>query len=423
METVVVTKKTGIKDLFPQKGFMTLMLANVISRFGDSLDSIAFGWMVYTLTGSKLLLGTILAINAIPNILFSSFAGVFVDRLKKKNILVIGYLGRGLIVSIVVFLFITKLLRPWHLFIFTFINSTFESFTSPAQTSILPLLLPKELFLTATSISSSAYRFAELIGLGAAGAIILLVGVSGAIIIDATTFFVAAFLMLFIKVKGDISNTTKLTFNAYFSEFKEGFSFITNNKLILTIVFLFALINLCLSPVAVLMPAFVKENLQSGPQMLSTIGIALTLGMIFGGVLAAQFGSRFKISTSIIVGFLLLGINFALLYLPGKVITNVTLSCVLATLFFGLMGLSIPILTSPIQTYLLIITPKEILGRVSSVLGMICNCVTPLGCAVSGVVSEYISISALFGIMGIVICLIALLLTFNKNFRQASLIK
>lgn len=423
METVVTTKKIGIKDLFPQKGFMTLMLSNFISRFGDSLDSIAFGWMVYTLTGSKLLLGTILAVNAVPNILFSSFAGVFVDRLKKKNVIVIGYLGRGLIVSIVAFLFLTKLLKPWHLFIFTFINSTFESFTSPAQSSILPLLLPKEFFLAATSISSSAYRFAEFIGLGAAGAIIVLVGVSGAIFIDGATFFVAAFLLLFIKVKNDVSNTTKLTLNSYFFEFKEGFSFITNNKLLLTTVFLFALLNLCLSPVAVLMPAFVKENLQSGPEMLSTIGIALTVGMILGGVLAAQFGSRFKISTLIIGGFLFLGTNFALLYLPGKVITNITLSCVLSTLFFGLMGLSVPILTSPIQTYFLTITPKEILGRVSSVLGMICNCVTPLGCAISGAVSEYISISALFGTMGIIICIIALLLMFNKNFLRTTLVK
>jgi len=90
---------------------------------------------------------------------------------------------------------------------------------------------------------------------------------------------------------------------------------------------------------------------------------------------------------------------------------------VLSSLFFGLIGLSIPLLTSPIQTYFLTITPKEILGRTSSVLGMICTCITPLGCAASGVISEYVSISALFCTMGIVICLISVLLIFNKNFR------
>jgi len=420
METVVTSKKIGIKDLLPHKSYSTLVFANFISRFGDSLDSIAFGWMVYILTGSKLLLGMLLAVNAIPNILFSAFAGVLVDRLKKKNVLIVGYIGRGIMVSIVAFLFMTKLLRPWHLFVFTFINSTFESVTSPAQSAILPLLLPKELFLTASSMSSSAYKFAELIGLGAAAAIIAILGISGAIFIDGVTFFIAAILILFIKVKNDISSITELTLNSYFAEFKEGFSFIKNNKLLLTTIILFALINLCLSPIGVMMPAFVKENLKSGPEMLSTLGISLTVGMILGGVLVAQFGSRFKISTLIILGFFFVGINYALLCMPGNVITNTTISCILSSVSFGLIGLSVPVISSPVQTYFLNVTPREILGRVSAVLAMVCTCVTPLGNAASGVIGEYVSISALFGVMGIIICLISLSLIFNKNFREAA---
>lgn len=419
METVATNKKNGIKELLPYKSFTTLVFANFISRFGDSLDSIAFGWMVYILTGSKLLLGTLLAVNAIPNILFSAFAGVLVDRLKKKNVLIVGYIGRGIMVSIVAFLFMTKLLRPWHLFIFTFINSTFESFTSPAQAAILPLLLPKELFLPANSISTSAYKFAELIGLGAAGVIITILGISGAFFIDGATFFIAAILILFIKVKNDISSTTKLTLNSYFSEFKEGFSFIKNNKLLRTIIILFALINLCLSPVGVMLPAFVKENLKSGPEMLSILGISLTVGMILGGFLVAQFGSHFKISTLVILGFFSLGINYALLCIPGNIITNTTISCILASALFGLIGLAVPVISSPIQTYCLNVTPGEILGRVSAVLSMVCTCAIPLGSATSGIVSEYISISALFGTMGIIIILITIALIFNKNFRAA----
>ncbi|MBZ9686343.1 MFS transporter [Clostridium estertheticum] len=420
METVVANKKNGIKELLPHKSYVTLVFANIISRFGDSLDSIAFGWMVYILTGSKLLLGTLLAVNAIPNILFSAFAGVLVDRLKKKTVLIVGYTGRGIMVSIIAFLFMTKLLRPWHLFVLTFINSTFESFTSPAQSAILPLLLPKELFLAASAISTSAYKFAELIGLGAAGIIIAIFGISGAFFIDGATFFIAAILILFIKVKSDISSASKLTLNSYFDEFKEGFSFIKNNKLLRTTIILFALINLFLSPVGVMLPAFVKENLKSGTEMLSTLGISLTIGMILGGFLVAQFGSRFKISTLIILGFFSLGINYALLCIPGNVITNTTISCILASVLFGLIGLSVPVISSPVSTYFLNVTPREILGRVSAVVGMVSMCALPLGSAASGAVSEYVSISVLFGAMGIIIILISLSLVFNKKFRQAT---
>ncbi|MCB2296239.1 MFS transporter [Clostridium tagluense] len=420
METVVTNKKNGIKELLPHKSYVTLVFANIISRFGDSLDSIAFGWMVYILTGSKLLLGTLLAVNVVPNILFSVFAGVLVDRLKKKSVLIVGYIGRGIMVSIVAFLFMTKSLRPWHLFIFTFISSTFESFTSPAQSSILPLLLPKELFLAANAISTSAYKFAELIGLGAAAAIITVFGISGAFFIDGATFFIAAILILFIKVKNDISSIVKLTLNSYFAELKEGFSFIKNNKLLRTIIILFALINLCLSPVGVILPAFVKENLKSGVEMQSVLGISLTVGMILGGFLVAQFGSHFKISTFIILGFFSLGINYALLYIPGNVITNTNISCILASVLFGLIGLAVPVISSPVSTYFLNVTPREILGRVSAVVGMVSMCALPLGSATSGVVSEYISISVLFGTMGIIIILISLFLVFNKKFREAT---
>ncbi|MGH4140865.1 MFS transporter [Clostridium sp.] len=420
METVEINKKIGIKGLLPHKSYLTFIFANLISRFGDSLDSIAFGWMVYILTGSKLLLGTILAVNAIPSILFSAFAGVLVDRLKKKTVLILGYAGRGLMVSIVAFLFMTKLLRPWHLFVITFINSTFESFTMPAQSAILPLLLPKELFLTSSAISSSVYKFAELIGLAAAGVIIAVFGISGAIFIDGATFFIAAILILFIKIKNDIKSVNDLTLNSYFVELKEGLLFIKNNKLLRIIIVLFALINLFLSPIAVLLPAFVKENLNSGPEMLSILGISLTVGMILGGLLVAQFGARFKISNLIIVGFFSVGVSYALLSIPGNIIKSTTISCILSSVLFGLMGFLVPIISSPVQTYFLNVTPRKILGRVSAVLNMVCICATPIGCAASGIISEYVSISALFGAMGIIIILISLSLISNKNFREVA---
>jgi len=419
METTLSAKKIGIRDLFPCRSFMTLLTANLISRFGDSLDSIAFGWMIYVLTGSKLLLGTILAVNALPNILFSPFAGVFVDRLKKKTVIVFGYIGRGFLVSLTAFLFFTSLLQPWHLFILTFVSSTLETFTTPALTSAMPLLLPKELFLTANSFSSSAYQTAELLGLIAAGSLIAVFGISGAIFIDGATFFIAAILIFSITLQGDIKSEEVLTSNNYFSELKEGFSFIKNNTMIITTILLFAAINFCLAPVTVLMPAFVKENLKGGPQMLSVLGMCLTVGMILGGLLTGQFGSRFKISTLTIVGFVFLGLNLSLLFIPGNIITSTTPASVLSSICFGLIGISMPVVSSPIRAYFLTITPKEILGRVSAVMGMICCCAIPLSSSLTGVISQYVSTPAAFLSLGLLICLISLSLIFNKKFRSA----
>ena len=137
MDTKLNVSKVGIKDLLGIKQYTMFLTSNFISRFGDSLDSIAYGWMVYMLTGSKLLLGTLFAVNAIPSIIISPFAGVLVDRLPKKKVIVIEDFLRGVTVCLTASLFGLGLLRPWHLFLFTILNSTFEAFTKPAGISFL----------------------------------------------------------------------------------------------------------------------------------------------------------------------------------------------------------------------------------------------------------------------------------------------
>lgn len=418
MENTVLEEKVSIKDLFTYKSYMILLIANFISRFGDSLDSIAYGWMVYTLTGSKLLMGTIFAINALPNIIFSPFAGAIVDRLKKKTLIVLGYIGRGFVVSLTAFMFMFGILKPWHLFLLTFLNSTFETITGPANSALIPLLLPKELFLAGNSFSSSAYKFAELIGLGTAGIIISVFKIYGAIFIDAFTFFLAASLMFLIKVQNDYKKNEPMTINSYFSELKDGFLFIGNQKLILITIILFAIVNFCLAPLNIFMPILVKDILKGGPELLSVLGIALTIGTILGGLAVGQFGNRFKISTLIILSFALLGLNYALLYLPGNILHG-TSSILVTTALFSFMGFLLPASSSPIGTYIMTNTPKELMGRVSSVTNMITFSAIPLGSAAAGALSEYMSISVQFLVMGIAIICTSMLIYFNKDFRKA----
>ncbi|OQB98608.1 MAG: enterobactin exporter EntS [Spirochaetes bacterium ADurb.Bin110] len=78
--------------------YTLFQLANLISRFGDSLDSIAFGWMVYDITKSALSMSLFFLINVLPNLIFSLPAGVIADRKSNKKLILVGYAGRGLVV-------------------------------------------------------------------------------------------------------------------------------------------------------------------------------------------------------------------------------------------------------------------------------------------------------------------------------------
>lgn len=418
MESTVTQKRPGLKDLLQYKHYMTLLTANVISRFGDSIDTIAYEWMVYILTGSKLLMGTLLAVNALPNILFSIFSGVLVDRISKKKAVIIGYLGRGIIVCTVALFFVTNILQPWHLFIFTFMTSTLESFASPAERSLLPFLLPKNMFLSASSLSTSATTLSQLIGFAAAGLIIAYSGIAGAIFLDGLTFFAACLFISFIRLNGSSSVKEVLTPSSYVKDLKEGFTFVRKHTLILLTIFLMAVTNFCLAPFNVLEPAFVKDILKSGPEGMSMIGMAMMGGMVAGGLISGQFGPRFKKSRLITAGIGSLGVCYALLSIPGTIyilnIPPVFLTIVIC--FF--LGFSIPVATSPLSAYIMSNTPRELLGRTSALLGMFSLCAMPLGSMLTGIVSEYIAIPILFLAMGIIILVTAASLLLNKKFRN-----
>ena len=78
----------GYRQIFKQREFMKMTGANFINRFGDSIDMIAFTWLIFELTGSASWSAIMLGVNMIPNVLVQPFAGAIVERMEKKNIMI-----------------------------------------------------------------------------------------------------------------------------------------------------------------------------------------------------------------------------------------------------------------------------------------------------------------------------------------------
>ena len=78
-------EQRNYRVLLSQKQFLKLMLASLVSRFGDSLDVIAYTWIMYEVTGSESLMALIMGLNYVPTVLLQPCAGALVDRMKKKG--------------------------------------------------------------------------------------------------------------------------------------------------------------------------------------------------------------------------------------------------------------------------------------------------------------------------------------------------
>lgn len=274
----------GYKDILYQKEYMKILLASLVNRFGDSIDAIAFTWLVYQLTGSAAWSAFIFGVNKFPTIFVTPFAGVWVEGKNKKQIMVWTDIMRAVCVAFVATGYLFGWLQPWMLFAATLIISTVEAFRGPASMALTPQVLERKYYEYGISLSSSLSNVVELVGTAAAGGIVALLGVSGAIYIDMATFLLSALIIVFVKSKE--KNLEKQIFNGkeYMMSLGDGIQYIRKSHAFLFFILVCLLLNALLTPINSLQAPLVSEILLSDEKMLSFISVACVLGMMFGTI-------------------------------------------------------------------------------------------------------------------------------------------
>ena len=99
-------EKRNYRALLSQKQYLKMLAADLISRFGDSLDAIAYSWIMYEITGSESLMAFIIGLNYIPTILLQPITGALIDRINKRMMMVITDLLRFGVVILFVVLYV-----------------------------------------------------------------------------------------------------------------------------------------------------------------------------------------------------------------------------------------------------------------------------------------------------------------------------
>lgn len=184
-----------------QKQYLKLLAADLISRFGDSLDAIAYSWIMYEVTGSESLMAFIIGLNYIPTVILQPFSGAFIDRINKRLIMVATDILRFVIVVLFVALYMQGSLSPFMIAILTLCTSTVEAFRIPAGSAIMPLLLDPSCYTVGKAAGYSLTRVSQLLGFGISGVLVALIGTTGVLLIDAVTFLVSALLIVSITVR------------------------------------------------------------------------------------------------------------------------------------------------------------------------------------------------------------------------------
>ena len=371
-------KKIGYKDVLKQKEYLKVILASIISRFGDSVDELAFTWLVYQVTGSAAWSAIVFAVNQLPSILVQPFAGALVEGMNKKRLMVMTDVIRGIVVAALAALYITENVTPLVLVLFTLIISTVEAFRIPAGMCVIPKILDEEYFAFGTSLNSTVSTVMELVGMAAGGIIIGVFGIGTAIFIDAVTFFGSAIVLSFLNLKEELLQKKKLEATEYFNTLKDGLSYLKNEEVIRNFCLMGVVVNAVIVPFSSLQSPIICEILGQDAEFLSVFGIAMIVCMGIGSFLFPFISEKVSVRSILVGSGIGIGAGFYLLTLGTYLQESIVAIYVLTILVAILIGASASIFMASLNVQFMKVVKQEYLARVGSIFNAGASAATPV---------------------------------------------
>jgi MFS family permease len=273
------------------RNFRLFFGGQTISLTGTWMTRVATGWLVYRLTGSALLLGTISFAGQIPTFLVAPFAGVWVDRLDKRQVLVWTQT-----LSMLQSLTLAALTLSGHITIplllaLSVLQGCVNAFDMPGRQSFMVMMVKEKNDLqNAIAINSSMVNVARLIGPSLAGMLIAVSSEGWCFLVDGISYIAVIISLLMMRLHAPVVErkaTSMLT------ELTAGWTYVSEFLPIRTILMLFAVVSLMGMPFVVLMPIFAKKVLSGGPHTLGYLMAAMGLGALVSALsLAARRNVR-----------------------------------------------------------------------------------------------------------------------------------
>lgn len=412
-------KQIGYRDIFRQTEYMKMMVAALINRFGDSIDAIASVWIVYEITGNAAWSAIMFGVNRIPSIVVTPLAGAWVEGRKKKTIMVVTDLIRAVCVAFVATGYLLGFLQAWMLLITTLIISTVEAFRGPANSALLPKVLEKKYFEYGMSLSATLGSIVELIGTAIAATIIALIGTSGAIYIDMATFIISAVIIMFVNTKEQNLVKKKFDSKEYFVDLADGFSYVKKDDVLKVFLLLAVFLNAIMVPVNSLQAPLAGEILGGGAEILSIIGIAATVGMLFGSVTYPMMQKFMSDRAIWIVGGLGVTAFYILLPICKPLYTSNILAYIFTAVFTFILGYTVALVNSHLNVFMVKRIQQDFLARIDGITTALSTASMPVASFLVSAIVAYASTSAIFIASGVFALIVTICMLFSKTLGES----
>jgi MFS family permease len=362
------------------RNFRLFVSGQSISLIGTWMTRLATSWLVYRLTGSALLLGVVGFSGQIMTFLLAPFAGVWVERLDRRKLLVWTQVLAGMQSLALAGLTLGGVITIREIIALSVLQGLINAFDMPGrQAFLIQMVEDKQDLGNAIALNSSIVNLARLIGPALAGLVIAWFGEGYCFLIDGVSYAAVVASLLMMQVKPVEARRTAVSM---LEQMKEGWAYVSTFKPIRTILLLFAVISLMGMPFMVLLPIFAGRVLHGGPNTLGWLTGASGIGALASAVSLAMRKSVRGLTRMIQVAAAMFGVGLILFGLSHVLWLSLLLMLVVG---FGMMqGLAAS--NTVIQT----LVPEDKRGRVMSYYTMAFVGMAPFGSLLAGTLAHKI---------------------------------
>lgn len=387
------------------RNYRLFFIGQAISLIGSWMDSIAMQWLVYEKTRSTEMLGLVAFCSLVPSFLLGPFAGVLVDRLDKRRLLMstqtVQMIQAGLISALV----FTDVLQIWMIVMLAVVAGLVGAFDMPGrQAFMVHLVEDREDLSNAIALNSSQFNLARLIGPVVAGFVYRWVGPVWCFAINAASFLAVLLALYLLRVPNTANREAR---GNILQSVREGALYVTNMVPVRALILLLAVVSFLAGAQSVMMPVLAKEGFHGDASTYGMIQAAIGVGALTSALVLASRKSVLGLGKWIVTAVCLFG--SALICLAF--VHSLPLGLVLLTL----AGAGVMTHMAATNTLVQTVISDEMRGRVMAFYTMAFTGTMPFGSLLAGYVAGRLDKHHIFG-AGVVLatvgtlCLIAALL-------------
>ena len=381
----------GRSNLWRHADYMKIWLAAATSQMGSQVSQLAIPFIAaYLLRAPTFEVALLGAVEMAPFIIFALPAGAWLDRMRRRPVLIAGDLGRALALITIPIAFALGILTIWQLYVVGFTTGLLTVFFDVADQSYLPALLEPQELMEGNARLQMPASAAQILGPGIGGGLINLIGAPFAIVADAASFVASGGLISLIR-KHEPKPERRVGADGRHvglrREISEGLRYVLGNRYLRMIAGCTGISNLGNSLQFAIFPVFAYVELKLSPGL---VGLAFGLGgfgVLAGAVVAGPLGRRFGVGPTVIAAAMLTGpAALALAFLPADhtaaflVLLGIQLAFGLANVVYNVNQVS----------FRQAITPLEMQGRMNATMRFIVWGTMPIGAVAGGILATFL---------------------------------